>query len=398
MLEGKKVLLVITGGIAAYKSLELIRLLQISKASVVPVMTKSAQQFLKPLSVAAIAGSKVYTELFDLTAESEMGHIELSRSADIIIVAPASADFLSKMAQGICDDLATTILLATDTPVLVAPSMNVRMWHHPATQRNMHAINSDGIFTIGPNEGDMACGEFGHGRMAEPAEITTFLDNYFKVGPLSGKRIIVTSGTTHEMIDPIRYIANRSSGAQGTAIASALAALGASVILVTGPSTTPSPPNVKLIEVQTGREMYKAVLDELPADVAVFVAAVGDWYVGEVAEQKIKKNNGSPPSLKFKENPDILHEVSNLREKRPSLVIGFAAVTSDLIKNAEIKLNKKNCDWIIANDVSTATGIMGGDQNKISLISEKQKEDWPLMSKTSVATKLAAKICESLGV
>ena len=208
MLEGKKVLLVITGGIAAYKSLELIRLLQISKASVVPVMTKSAQQFLKPLSVAAIAGSKVYTELFDLTAESEMGHIELSRSADIILVAPASADFLSKMAQGICDDLATTILLATDTPVLVAPSMNVRMWHHPATQRNMHAINSDGIFTIGPNEGDMACGEFGHGRMAEPAEITTFLDNYFKVGPLSGKRIIVTSGTTHEMIDPIRYIAN----------------------------------------------------------------------------------------------------------------------------------------------------------------------------------------------
>lgn len=289
MLEGKKVLLVITGGIAAYKSLELIRLLQISKASVVPVMTKSAQQFLKPLSVAAIAGSKVYTELFDLTAESEMGHIELSRSADIILVAPASADFLSKMAQGICDDLATTILLATDTPVLVAPSMNVRMWHHPATQRNMHAINSDGIFTIGPNEGDMACGEFGHGRMAEPAEITTFLDNYFKVGPLSGKRIIVTSGTTHEMIDPIRYIANRSSGAQGTAIASALAALGASVILVTGPSTMPSPPNVKLIKVQTGREMYKAVFDELPADVAVFVAAVGDWYVGEVAEQKIKK-------------------------------------------------------------------------------------------------------------
>jgi phosphopantothenoylcysteine decarboxylase / phosphopantothenate---cysteine ligase len=398
MLEEKKVLLVITGGIAAYKSLELIRLLQISKASVVPVMTQSAQQFLKPLSVAAIAGSKVYTELFDLTAEAEMGHIELSRSADIILVAPASADFLSKMAQGICDDLATTILLATDTPVLVAPSMNVRMWHHPATQRNMHAINSDGISTIGPNEGDMACGEFGHGRMAEPAEIVTFLHNYFKVGPLSGKRIIVTSGTTHEMIDPIRYIANRSSGAQGTAIASALAALGASVILVTGPSKTPSPPNVKLIEVQTGREMYKAVLDELPADVAVFVAAVGDWYVGEVAEQKIKKNNGNPPSLKFQENPDILHEVSNLREKRPSLVIGFAAETSDLIKNAEIKLNKKNCDWIIANDVSTATGIMGGDQNKITLISEKQKEDWPLMSKTLVATKLAAKICESLGV
>ena len=398
MLEGKKVLLVITGGIAAYKSLELIRLLRINKASVVPVMTKSAQHFVTPLSVAAIAGSKVYTELFDLTAEAEMGHIELSRSADIILVAPASADFLSKMAQGICDDLATTILLATDTPVLVAPSMNVRMWHHPATQRNMHAINSDGILTVGPNEGDMACGEFGHGRMAEPAEMITFLRNYFKVGPLSGKRIIVTSGTTHEMIDPIRYIANRSSGAQGTAIANALAALGANVILVTGPSTALIPPNVKLIQVQTGREMHKAVLDELPADVAVFVAAVGDWYVGEVAEQKIKKNNGSPPSLKFHENPDILHEVSNLREKRPSLVIGFAAETSDLIKNAETKLNKKNCDWIIANDVSTGTGIMGGDQNKISIISEKQKEDWPLMSKTLVATKLAAKICESLGV
>ncbi len=271
MLEGKKILLVITGGIAAYKSLELIRLLQVNKASVVTVMTKSSQQFVTPLSVSAIAGSKVYTELFDLTAEAEMGHIELSRSADIILVAPASADFLSKMAQGTCDDLASTLLLATDKPVLVAPSMNVRMWHHPATQRNLNVIRDDGIITIGPNEGDMACGEFGLGRMSEPSEIITFLINFFKQGPLSGKRIIVTSGTTHEMMDPIRYIANKSSGAQGTAIASALADLGASVVFVSGPSTAATPPNVDLVKIESGREMYKAVLDELPADVAVLL-------------------------------------------------------------------------------------------------------------------------------
>jgi len=398
MLEGKKILLVITGGIAAYKSIELIRLLQTNKAIVVTVMTKSAQQFIKPLSVAAIAGSKVYTELFDLTAEAEMGHIELSRSADIILVAPASADFLSKMAQGICDDLASTLLLATDKPVLVAPSMNVRMWHHPATQRNLNAINDDGIITIGPREGSMACGEFGLGRMSEPTEIITFLNSYFKIGPLSGKRIIVTSGTTHEMIDPVRYIANRSSGAQGTAIASALADLGASVIFVTGPSAAPIPPNVELIKVQSAREMHKAVLDKLPADVAIFVAAVSDWYIDQVSEQKIKKNSDGPPVLKLKENPDILRDVGNLKDMRPSLVIGFAAETSDLHKNAETKFKKKGCDWIIANDVSANTGIMGGVENKISIISAKQKEDWPLMSKKLVAKKLAAKICDALEV
>ena len=398
MLEGKKVLLVITGGIAAYKSIELIRLLQTNKAIVVTVMTKSAQQFIKPLSVAAIAGSKVYTELFDLTAEAEMGHIELSRSADIILVAPASADFLSKMAQGICDDLASTLLLATDKPVLVAPSMNVRMWHHPATQRNLNAINDDGIITIGPREGSMACGEFGLGRMSEPTEIITFLNSYFKIGPLSGKRIIVTSGTTHEMIDPVRYIANRSSGAQGTAIASALADLGASVIFVTGPSAAPIPPNVELIKVQSAREMHKAVLDKLPADVAIFVAAVSDWYIDQVSAQKIKKNSDGPPVLKLKENPDILRDVGNLKDMRPSLVIGFAAETSDLHKNAETKFKKKGCDWIIANDVSANTGIMGGVENKISIISAKQKEDWPLMSKKLVAKKLAAKICNALEV
>ena len=398
MLEGKKVLLVITGGIAAYKSIELIRLLQTNKAIVVTVMTKSAQQFIKPLSVAAIAGSKVYTELFDLTAEAEMGHIELSRSADIILVAPASADFLSKMAQGICDDLASTLLLATDKPVLVAPSMNVRMWHHPATQRNLNAINDDGIITIGPREGSMACGEFGLGRMSEPTEIITFLNSYFKIGPLSGKRIIVTSGTTHEMIDPVRYIANRSSGAQGTAIASALADLGASVIFVTGPSAAPIPPNVELIKVQSAREMHKAVLDKLPADVAIFVAAVSDWYIDQVSAQKIKKNSDGPPVLKLKENPDILRDVGNLKDMRPSLVIGFAAETSDLHKNAETKFKKKGCDWIIANDVSANTGIMGGVENKISIISAKQKEDWPLMSKKLVAKKLVAKICDALEV
>ena len=396
MLEGKKILLVITGGIAAYKSLELIRLLQVNKASVVTVMTKSSQQFVTPLSVSAIAGSKVYTELFDLTAEAEMGHIELSRSADIILVAPASADFLSKMAQGTCDDLASTLLLATDKPVLVAPSMNVRMWHHPATQRNLNVIRDDGIITIGPNEGDMACGEFGLGRMSEPSEVITFLVNFFKQGPLSGKRIIVTSGTTHEMMDPIRYIANKSSGAQGTAIASALADLGASVVFVSGPSTAATPPNVDLVKIESGREMYKAVLDELPADVAVFVAAVGDWYLDEVAEQKIKKDNDRSPVLKFKENPDILRHVSNLKENRPQLVIGFAAETSDLHKNAETKFKKKGCDWLIANDVSDSTGIMDGDDNRITIFTKKKKEDWPLMSKKSVARKLAAKICDAL--
>jgi len=398
MLEGKKVLLVITGGIAAYKSIELIRLLQANKSTVVPVMTKSAQQFIKPLSIAAIAGVKVYTELFDLTAEAEMGHIDLSRSADIILVAPASADFLSKMAQGSCDDLASTLLLATDKPVLVAPSMNVRMWHHPATQRNLDAINDDGIITIGPNEGSMACGEFGLGRMSEPTEIVAFLNSFFKQGPLSGKRIIVTSGTTHEMIDPIRYIANRSSGEQGSAIASALADLGANVIFITGPSTALIPANVESTKVQSGREMYKAVLDQLPADVAIFVAAVSDWYIDQISEQKIKKNSDGPPVLKFNENPDILRDVSNLKDDRPSLVIGFAAETEDLCKNAETKFKKKGCDWVIANDVSAATGHMGGVKNKISLFSSKQKEDWPLMSKKSVAKKLAAKICIALDV
>ena len=398
MLEGKTVLLVITGGIAAYKSIELIRLLQTNNAIVVPVMTKSAQQFIKPISVAAIAGSKVYTELFDLTAEAEMGHIELSRSADIILVAPASADFLSKMAQGSCDDLASTLLLATDKPVLVAPSMNVRMWHHPATKRNLNAINDDGIITIGPNEGGMACGEFGLGRMSEPTEIVAFLNSYFKQGPLSGKRIIVTSGTTHEMIDPVRYIANRSSGEQGSAIASALADLGANVIFITGPSTAPIPANVELTKVQSGREMHKAVLAQLPADVAIFVAAVSDWYIDHVSEQKIKKNSNGPPVLKFNENPDILRDVGNLKDDRPSLVIGFAAETEDLHKNAETKFKKKGCDWVIANDVSSSTGYMGGDENKICLISAKHKEDWPLMSKKSVAKKLAAKICTALEV
>ena len=398
MLEGKTVLLVITGGIAAYKSIELIRLLQTNNAIVVPVMTKSAQQFIKPISVAAIAGSKVYTELFDLTAEAEMGHIELSRSADIILVAPASADFLSKMAQGSCDDLASTLLLATDKPVLVAPSMNVRMWHHPATQRNLNAINDDGIITIGPNEGGMACGEFGLGRMSEPTEIVAFLNSYFKQGPLSGKRIIVTSGTTHEMIDPVRYIANRSSGEQGSAIASALADLGANVIFITGPSTAPIPANVELTKVKSGREMHKAVLAQLPADVAIFVAAVSDWYIDHVSEQKIKKNSNGPPVLKFNENPDILRDVGNLKDDRPSLVIGFAAETEDLHKNAETKFKKKGCDWVIANDVSSATGYMGGGENKICLFSAKQKEEWPLMSKKSVAKKLAAKICTALEV
>lgn len=396
MLQGRKVLLIIGGGIAAYKCLDLIRRLAERGASVTPVLTRAAEEFVTPLSVAALAGSKAYTDLFDLTDEAEMGHIELSRAADLVVVAPATADLLGKMAGGLANDLATTLLMATDKRVLVAPSMNVRMWDHPATQRNVATLKGDGILFVGPNEGDMACGEFGFGRMAEPLEIVDAIDAVLNDGPLKGKHILVTSGPTHEPIDPVRYIANRSSGAQGTAIAEALAALGAAVTFVTGPAQVARPSGVNIVEVQTAAEMLDAVTDALPVDAAIFAAAVADWRIKSESSSKIKKTRDGTPSLEFAENTDILKTVSHMKKGRPQLVIGFAAETDDVLANATAKRNRKGCDWIVANDVSPETGIMGGSENDVTLISDQGADNWPRMSKTDVARKLAARIAEAL--
>jgi len=397
MLSGKHILLVITGGVAAFKALDLIRRLRERGVQVTPVMTSSASEFVTPLSVAALAGNKVYSELFDLTAEAEMGHIELSRAADLIVVAPATANVMAKMAAGICDDLATTLLLATDKDVMIAPSMNVRMWDHVATQRNLKTLQGDGVRIVGPNDGDMACGEYGPGRMAEPLEIVAAIEDYFSDGPLKGKRIVVTSGPTHEPIDPVRYIANRSSGAQGTAIAQALAALGADVQFITGPAEHPMPVGVTVIPVGSAAEMQRAVTTALPADAAVFAAAVADWRVVDASGSKIKKDaSGTLPKLEFAENADILKGVSALREGRPKLVVGFAAETDDVIENATAKRVRKGCDWIVANDVSPETGIMGGTENAVTLITDEGAEAWDRASKTDVAAKLAARIAEAL--
>ena len=397
MLQGKRILLIIGGGIAAFKSLDLIRRLRERGASVTPVLTKAATEFVTPLSVSALAGEKVYTDLFDLTDEAEMGHIQLSRVADLVVVAPATADLMAKMVGGHANDLASTLLMATDTPVLIAPAMNVRMWDHPATQRNLAQLLADGIMVKGPNEGDMACGEFGPGRMSEPMESREAVQNALSDGPLKGKRIVVTSGPTHEPIDPVRYIANRSSGAQGTAIASALRALGADVVFVTGPADVPPPQGVEVIKVETAREMRQAVLDALPADAGVFAAAVADWRVATEAKSKIKKTKDGLPTLEFAENPDILAEVSQMTKGRPPLVVGFAAETDDVIANATAKRARKGCDWIVANDVSPATGIMGGSENAVTLISEGGSEAWPRMGKDAVARQLADRIAAHLG-
>ncbi len=397
MLQGKRILLIIGGGIAAFKSLDLIRRLRERGASVTPVLTKAATEFVTPLSVSALAGEKVYTDLFDLTDEAEMGHIQLSRVADLVVVAPATADLMAKMVGGHANDLASTMLMATDTPVLIAPAMNVRMWDHPATQRNLAQLLGDGIMVTGPNEGDMACGEFGPGRMSEPMEIVEAVQNALSDGPLKGKRIVVTSGPTHEPIDPVRYIANRSSGAQGTAIASALRALGADVVFVTGPADVPPPQGVEVIKVETAREMRQAVLDALPADAGIFAAAVADWRVATEAKSKIKKTKDGLPTLEFAENPDILAEVSQMTKDRPPLVVGFAAETDDVIANATAKRARKGCDWIVANDVSPATGIMGGSENAVTLISEDGSEAWPRMGKDAVARQLADRIAAHLG-
>lgn len=396
MLAQKRILLIIGGGIAAYKALELIRLLRGAGAAVTPVMTKAAGEFVTPLSVSALAGEKVYTHLFDLTDEAEMGHIQLSRVADLIVVAPATADLIARMAQGRADDLASTLLLATDTPVLVAPAMNVRMWHHPATQRNLATLRGDGIRLVGPDEGEMACGEFGLGRLAEPAAILAAVTAMLSAGPLSGKHIIVTSGPTHEPIDPVRYIANRSSGAQGTAIAAALRDLGARVSFVTGPATVPPPDGVNIIRVETAAQMAAAVQAALPADAAVMAAAVADWRVANASDHKMKKDgSGNAPALSFAENPDILRDLS-ASPQRPRLVVGFAAETDHVIDHARAKLAKKGCDWIVANDVSPATGIMGGAENAVTILSASGAEEWPRMAKDAVAKRLAARIADAL--
>ena len=396
MLADKHILLIIGGGIAAFKGLDLIRRLRERGAKVTPVLTKSGAEFVTPLSVSALAGQKLYQDLFDLTTEAEMGHIELSRAADLIVVAPATADLLAKMATGLANDLASTLLLATDKRVLVAPSMNVRMWGHSATQRNLAQLADDGIMFVGPDEGDMACGEYGLGRLAEPLEIVAAIDAALMGGPLEGKHVLVTSGPTHEPIDPVRYIANKSSGAQGTAIARALAALGAEVTFVTGPASVPPPIGVRVIRVQTAVEMLEAVQDAPAADAAIFVAAVADWYVTNAGNSKIKKNGNGLPTLEFAENPDILATVSNMPTGRPKLVIGFAAETDNLIANAKAKRKRKGCDWIVANDVSPSTGIMGGLENDVTLIMQNGSENWPRMSKDAVATRLANKLAETL--
>jgi len=396
MLASRRILLIIGGGIAAYKALDLIRRLRERGAEVVPVLTRAGAEFVTPLSVSALAGRKVYSDLFDLTDEAEMGHIELSRSSDLIVVAPATADLMAKMAGGHADDLAATLLLATDTPVLLAPAMNVRMWQHAATQRNMAALEGDGIGFVGPDDGSMACGEYGPGRMAEVARIVDAVGAALAAGPLAGRRVIVTSGPTHEPIDPVRYIANRSSGAQGAAVARALAALGAEVVFVTGPASVPPPDGVTVVRVETAREMLAAVEAALPADAAVFAAAVGDWHVARESDRKLKKTADGPPVLQLSQNPDILATVSARGEGRPRVVIGFAAETHDVVENATAKRARKGCDWILANDVSHATGIMGGTENAVTLIAEDAVEAWPRMGKHEVARQLADRIAQAL--
>ena len=400
-LDGRRILLVIGGGIAAYKCLDLIRRLRERGARVRAVMTQSAGEFVTPLSVGSLTGDKVFSALFSLTDEAEMGHIELSRDADLLVVAPATADLMAKMAHGLANDLASTVLMATDKPVLIAPAMNLRMWLHGATQRNLETLLADGVSVVGPNEGEMACGEYGPGRMAEPAEIIAAIEAHFDDaafpggGPLKGLRALVTSGPTHEPIDPVRFIANRSSGKQGYAIATALARLGAETTLISGPTALPVPPGVRIVRVETAREMLAAALAMLPADIAVCAAAVADWRMAEDADQKIKKKSGEKGrTLTLIENPDILATLSQMEKGRPALVVGFAAETEKVIEHAIAKRARKQCDWIVANDVSPASGVMGGDLNTIHLIFEGGSEDWPILPKGAVAERLARRIAE----
>ena len=398
MLVGKRILLIVSGGIAAYKCLELVRRLRERGAAVRAILTKAGAEFVTPLSLAALTEDKVYTELFSLTDEAEMGHIQLSRDADLLVVAPASADILARMAVGRADDLATTALLATDKPVLVAPAMNLRMWEHPATQANLAVLSERGVTSIGPNEGPMACGEYGFGRMAEPDEILGAIAQYFgSEAALSGRHALVTSGPTYEAIDPVRYLANRSSGRQGHAIAQALARLGARTTLVSGPTRLADPPGVEVVPVESAADMLAACKAALPVDVAVCAAAVSDWRAKSVSAQKLKKNGGTPPKLTLATNPDILASLSAAGNARPRLVIGFAAETEKLVAHATAKRKAKGCDWILANDVSAGSGTFGGADNAIHLIDETGVEDWPRMTKEQVAERLAGRIAMALG-
>ncbi|MDP0927199.1 bifunctional phosphopantothenoylcysteine decarboxylase/phosphopantothenate--cysteine ligase CoaBC [Paracoccus onubensis] len=408
-MTGKRILLIIGGGIAAYKIPQLIRLIRAEGMAVTPILTRAGGEFTTAMTISVLAGEAAHEGLFDISTEAEIGHIQLSRNADLVVVAPATADLMAKMAQGLADDLASTLLLATDKRVLIAPAMNVRMWHHPATQRNLALLRDDGILMIGPDEGDMACGEFGPGRMAEPEAIMAAIREALNVslrpapetrasGPLTGRHVIVTSGPTHEPIDPVRYIANRSSGAQGAAIAAALRDLGARVSFVTGPAVVPAPEGVEVIRVETAMQMRDAVEAALPAEAAVMAAAVADWRVVNSSQRKMKKDGtGQPPALEMAENPDILAWVSGLKAQRPLLVVGFAAETHDVIAHATAKRQRKGCDWIVANDVSPSTGIMGGDENAVILLRATGAEEWPRMSKHEVARRLADEIAKELG-
>ncbi len=397
MLAGKRILLLVAGGIAAYKSLDLIRRLRERGASVRVVLTASGAKFVTPLSLAALSGDKVYGDLFSLTDESEMGHIRLSREADLLVVAPATANILARMAQGLASDLATTVLLATDKPVLAAPSMNTRMWEHPATRANIATLMSRGTLFVGPGAGNLACGEVGDGRLADVMDIVAAIESYFSASaPLAGKRALVTSGPTFEAIDPVRFIGNRSSGKQGHAIAAALARLGADTTLVSGPVAEPDPAGVRVVHIESAREMLEACQAALPADVAVCAAAVADWRVRDAAGQKMKKGASGTPSLDLVENPDILATLSAAGNARPRLVVGFAAETENVIANAQAKRAKKNCDWIVANDVSANAGVFGGDENTVHLISANGVEDWPRMAKDAVADQLAQRIRDHL--
>ena len=396
-MSDKRILLVVGGGIAAYKSLELVRLLRKAGIGVRPILTKAGAEFVTPLSLSALAEDKVYSELFSLTDEAEMGHIELSRSADLVVVAPATADLMAKAAHGLSGDLASTTLLATDKPVLMAPAMNVRMWEHPATRRNLATLKADGVLFVGPDEGAMACGEFGFGRMAEPPVIFEAILAALEgpaARPLAGKRAIVTAGPTAEPIDPVRVLTNRSSGKQGFSIAKALADLGAEVTLVAGPVSVPTPVGVKRVDIETAREMLAACEAALPADIAVCVAAVSDWRPETAAGSKMKKGADGPPTISLVENPDILAALSR-SDRRPALVVGFAAETNDVEDYAKAKLAKKGCDWIVANDVSVA-GTMGGDDNAVSIVTKGGIERWDRTAKSEVARKLALRMAQAL--
>ena len=394
-LLNKRILLIVGGGIAAYKTPELVRQLVKEGADVRCLLSKSGSEFVTALTLASVSGNKVYQNLFDLTDETEMGHIQLSRNADLVLVAPATADLMAKMAQGFANDLASTALLATDKPVMIAPAMNVRMWLHDATQRNLETLKNDGIAIINPKEGDMACGETGPGRMAEPVEIMEAVaEALMPKGPLKGLKALITAGPTHEPIDPVRYIANRSSGKQGYAIAEAIVGLGAETLLVSGPVNLPDPEGVRVIRVETALEMAAACEEALPSQIAIMTAAVADWRTTESAQEKIKKNtDNTPPSLELTENPDILAGLV-AHSLRPDLIVGFAAETEQVMDHARAKFTRKGCDWLMANNVSPDTGVMGGDFNTIHFLTQTSEESWEMLSKQDVALRLADKIAD----